>query len=198
MPATPDPVGQRGPYGPLWNALIGGISNAQGQADSQRSGALQGNYVDDYGNTVMIIGQLTGQIITIGAAFQQPGVTIQTPTYNFAVNDPRLHHTVGLVTIDVDAWGTIDLTAGSDVGTVVIAGSAEGPGVNPDFGVYKWIGAANVSDPSTGTATPALPYGTSVGGYTGTYPNYTLTLSQNAQETGTGLYFATCVFNYTL
>lgn len=192
MPATPDPVGNNGPYGPHWNAIIGGIRAAQQQANANRAGALNMNIPDLYGNTTMIIGQITGQVITIGAAYQQPGVRVQTPVFNFAVNDTRLHPTTGIMAVNTIMFGTINLTAGSNSATCTVTSPSAFVNWGPPA---PTIGAANVSDPSTGIATPAIPYGTTATTTGGSYPNYTLTLSQNAEESGSGLYFTACTFD---
>lgn len=191
MPGTPKPVIDPR-FGPAWTPIIQNAQAQKQQAAALNSGSQNTNLTDGFGNTTVIIGQITGQIITIGATAGVAGVTIQTPVFNFAVQDPRLHHMMGIMGIQVGIFGTINTTSGSGTATCTVTGALGG--TSPDFTTYNTIGAADVSDPSTGTATPALPYGTTVNGFSGTYPNYTLTLTENAQETGSGLYFATCAF----
>lgn len=172
MPGTPAPVGERGVLGPWWNAIMSAIQTLQGQVAALQAGAQQTNVVDQYGNVIVIVGQLN-QIVTIGAAFQQPGVQVGTALPAGGQPNAGLAAQVGLIIT------TATLTKGSTSAAVGTSSLSNG----------MVIGAADVSDPSTGLATPAITPGTTISAGGGTT---SLTLSQAAAESGTTLYCAAC------
>ena len=182
MPGSPQPVGQNGSLGPWWNAVISALTSLQQQVASLKGGATQGpNIVDMFGNTVEVSGTNVDQTVTIGASHGQAGVQVMT-----AIGTPAApiagraiaQNAAADVTKPPWVTTTITLTKGSTTGTVASAtGLANG----------MVIGAANVSDPSTGIATPAIVPGT-----TFTISGTTVTLSQAAAESGSGLFCAAC------
>lgn len=173
MPGTSPPVGVSGPLNPWWNAVISAIRELQASVKALQAGAQQTVTVDQYGNAVIISGQLD-QIVTIGAGFQQPGVLVGTNLP--ATGQPN----AGLAVQQGLATGTITVAAGSTGATLdsTISGA---------FTSGQVIGAANVSDPTSGLATSAIVPGT-----TFTIVGSAITLSRPAVETGSGLYCAAC------
>lgn len=173
MPGTPSPVGV-GPNGlpPFWNAVLAAIQQEQQATNGLQAGSYQTNLVDANGNTQVVIGQLN-QTVTIGAAFQQPGVQVGTALPVAGQPNVGIAWQQGLITT------TITLTKGSASATV---------GTN-SVGNGMVIGAATVADPTTGVQTPAITPGTIVQSGGGTT---SITLSQVAAESGSGLYCAAC------
>lgn len=172
MPGVNPPVGQ-GPGGipVIWNTVMQGIARSAARLAALESARYAGApLIDAYGNTLEISGTNLAGVVFIGASHGQPGVQVGTGLTGTA----RAKQT-GLVTT------TITLTKGSFAATV-----ASGTGLSAGM----VIGAANVSDPSSGTATPAITPGTTIQAITGT----SVTLSQKAAETGTGLFCAACNF----
>ena len=175
MPGSPAPVGSSGPLNPWWNSILGALRTGAQNDAALAAGAQQTNEIDQWGNTQVIVGQLN-QVVTIGAAFQQSGVQVGTAL------PPPGASSVGVATQQGLATTTIATTKGSTSATVAsAAGLAKGMS----------IGAANVSDPSSGVATAAITPGTTISGISGT----TVTLSQAAAETGSGLYCAACFWS---
>ncbi len=172
MPGTPAPVGPDGPMPTFISSMLQSIKNLQKQVSGLTQGAQQTNIVDQYGNTLLVVGQLN-QTVTIGAAQGQAGVQVGTALP--ASGKPN----VGLAIQQSLVTTTITTTSGSTSATVA---SATG------LGLGMVIGAANVNDPTSGTPTPAITPGTTISAISGT----TVTLSQNAAETGTSLYCAAC------
>jgi len=176
MPGTPGPVGVGPSNVPaFWNAVLTAIAALQQQVNQLTSGAQYQNVVDQYGSTQYVIGSLN-QVVVIGAAFGQAGVQVGTALP--AAGKPN----VGIAKQTNLATTTVTLTKGSTAATV-----ASGAGITNGM----VIGAANVSDPSSGVATPAITPGTTVQSGGGTA---SLTLSQAAAESGTGIYCAACLF----
>lgn len=171
MPRIPQPVGQAGGLPAWWVAVIQAIKLTQQQVANLTAGATQGNLLDGNGNTVEIAGTNLSQTVTIGAAYQQPGVQVGTNLTG-----------AGRAKQTSLATGTVNVTKGSTSAT--LASTTSGT-----FTSGQVIGAANVSDPSSGVATPAITPGT-----TFTISGSAITLSQPAAETGTGLYAASCNF----
>lgn len=168
MPGTPKPA--LGPPGVpiVFNALGQKLAALGQQAQSTYATQNQGLVLDGYGNVMEIAGSNLQRVVTIGAAYQQPGVEVGTGLTG-----------AGRAVFSGPAITTINLTAGSanaTVGTVTGASLAAG----------QVIGAADVSDPSSGKATPAITPGTTILSVSGT----AVVLSQPAAESGTGLYCA--------
>lgn len=190
MPGTPRPVID--PRFGTWTPIIDSIKNQQQKASGLASGSQNENVTDEYGNTTGILGQLN-QIITIGATFGQAGVQIATFLGwrgQVASGDSRSHPTAGIAGVGIQGWGTMTLTAGSTTATNV---AIDSPGGTLSVPPAYIIGAADVSDPSSGVATPAIPYYTTIQGITGPISGlYTFTLSNPAAESGTGLYWTCC------
>lgn len=174
MPGTPEPTG-RGPNGlpPFVWALVQAVRN-QGMSISQLvAGATAGVIPDQYGNAVEVAGTNLNQVVTIGASHGQAGVQVATGIASGTagrVKQSSLHTT------------TVTLTKGSTSATLAVSGAANG----------QVIGAANVTDPSSGVATPAITPGTTVSSGGGTT---SIVLSQAAAESGTGLFCAACTFS---
>lgn len=165
MAGTPQPVGKNGPLPAFWNATFQAINQNTQQNVAQMSGRNQGIVVDQYGNALEIYGSNLDQVVTLGAAFTIPGVLIWT---GFGPGS------AGRAVINVFVTGTITLTKGSTAATASTS----------SFGNGLPIGAADVTDPTTGFATPAITPGTTVASGGGTT---SLVLSQAAAESGTGL-----------
>ncbi len=177
MPSVPAPIGRSTAGGPWWTAILGQITAQQGQINQLQQGAQQTNTVDQYGNTTLISGQLN-QVVTIGASHGVAGVQVGTGLPVTATGS-----TAGLASQHALVVGAITVVAGSTAATIVsgLAGIA----------VNQQIGAADVSDPKTGIATPAIFPGT----YVKTLPGGSaLTLSQPAAESGTALLAAACTW----
>lgn len=171
MPGVPDPVGvgQNG-LPPFWTAVLGAIKDQQQATNGLAGGAPAGWITDQWGNVTELSGANLAQIVTIGAAHLQAGVLVSTGL-------PA--GTAGRAVFSGPAITTITLTKGSasaTVGTVTGASLAKG----------QVIGAAIISDPSSGTPTSAITPGTTISNVSGT----SVTLSQNAAESGSGLYCA--------
>jgi hypothetical protein len=180
MPGTPRPVVDPR-FGPAWTPIVQNAQATKQQAAALAGGAQSTNIVDQYGNTVVIMGQLD-QIIIIGASFMQPGVQVQA-TLSFC-NAGMLGQLAGEPF--TYSSGLLSVTQGA---TSATASTNNGFGGGVEGGMV--IGAANVSDPSTGIATPAITPGTTVTGVTGSGP-WTIGLSEPAAETGTDIYWAAC------
>jgi hypothetical protein len=161
-------------FGPAWTPMLQAAQAAKQQTMALNSGAPQGNLLDQWGNTIQVQGSNLAQTVTIGASHGVGGVLVSTgiPT-----------GTSGLVVQSGPAITTITLTAGSTAATV---GTVTGAGL----AVGQVIGAADVSDPSSGTPTPAIQPGTTIAAVSGT----SVTLSQDAVEAGTSLYCAAARF----
>ena len=170
MPSYPAPVGRNGGLPPIWNAVFQTMQALNSRVAGAIQGAVQGNIVDQYGNAVEIAGSNLAQTVTIGASFGQAGVLVGTGVTG-----------AGRAVQQNLATTTITLTKGSVSATVASGAGLSHPMV---------IGAADVSDPTSGLATPAITPGTTIGSITGT----AVTLSAPAAESGTGLFCAACVF----
>lgn len=191
MPGTPKPVIDPR-FGTAWTPIIQNAQTQKQQAAALNSGAQSTNILDAYGNAVFLLGQLN-QVVTEGATFGQAGVLVGTG-FPKSGSDPRVNPNAGIIGRKDIFWGTATITAGST--SCAFAADGASPVLSlSDSGSTTQIGAANVSDPSTGTATPAIAPGTYVNTISGTSPNFTLTLSQNAQETGSGLYCVICMWS---
>ena len=171
MPGTPEPVGSAGGLNPWWNSILSAMRASTRTDAAIIAGRQQTNTVDQYGNTLIVVGQLNQQV-TIGAAFQKPGVQVTT----------GITSGQGQAVQQNLALGTITTTKGSTAATLNSTASGT-------FSNGMLIGAANVSDPSSGVATPAIVPGT-----TFTISGSAVTLSQPAAESGTGLYCAACTW----
>lgn len=174
MPGRPE-LASNPQIGQWWTAVLGEISALKRQVAALTSGAGAGIITDAYGNAMVVQGTNIGQIVTVGATHGQAGVQVGTGLGSPSAPTAGLGVQQGLVTT------TIATTAGSVTATV-----ASSAGMSTGMS----IGAANVSDPSSGTATPAIVPGTTISGISGT----TITLSQNAAETGSALYCAAVFF----
>lgn len=161
-------------FGPAWTPIIQGQQSQKQQAAALNSGATQGNLLDQWGNTIQVSGSNLNQIVTIGASHGISGVQVGTGIQS---------GTAGLAVQSGPAITTITLTAGSTAATV-------GTVTGASLAVGQVIGAANVSDPSSGTPTPALTPGTTIATLSGS----SVTLSQPAAESGTALYCAASRF----
>lgn len=175
MPGVPAPVGI-GPSGmpPFLNAMLQATQGTQAAVNGLAGGAPAGWVVDQNGNVEELSGANLNQIVTIGAAHLQAGVLVSTGIAS---------GTAGRAVQSGPATTTITLTKGSTsatVGTVTGAVLAQG----------QVIGAALVNDPTTGTPTSAITPGTTIAALSGS----TVTLSQGAAESGTGLYCAAARF----
>ena len=175
MAYPPAPVGNNGPINPFWNAIFQKMQHMGMSVGSLVANRGQGNVVDQYGNTTEVAGTNLSQIVTIGAAFQRAGVQVGT---GIASGTSGRAYQANLAT------GTITVTKGSTAATLVST-------THGTFTSGQVIGAADVNDPSSGIATPAITPGT-----TFTISGTSVTLSQNAAESGTALYCAAC--NFTL
>lgn len=169
MPGTPKPVGASGGLPVVWNAVT-----QKFQSLDSRVTALEGAHTpgvfDKWGNAVEVTGSNLNQIVTIGASHTVAGVKVAT-----GIADG----TAGRAVLSGPATTTITLTRGSTSATV-------GTVTGASLAVGQVIGAANVNDPSTGTATPAITPGTTITAVSGS----SVTLSQGAAESGTNLYCA--------
>lgn len=172
MPGTPKPIVDPR-FGAFQTTMIQAAQRQQVQAAALAAGATQGNLVDPYGNTVEVSGTNLNQTVTIGAAHAQPGVLVGTGIAN-GITGRAIQS--GLAT------GTITVTQGSTSATL----NSTTAGV---FGGNTVIGAANVTDPGSGLATSAIIPGT-----TYTISGTSITLSQAAAESGSGIYCAACAF----
>jgi hypothetical protein len=161
-------------FGPAWTPMLQAAQAAKQQTMALNSGAPQGNLLDQWGNTIQISGSNLAQTVTIGASHGVSGVLVGTGIASGVS---------GLVVQSGPAITTITLTAGSTAATV-------GTVTGASLAVGQVIGAADVSDPSTGTPTAAIKPGTTIAAVSGT----SVTLSQNAVESGTSLYCATATF----
>lgn len=168
MPGYPLPTGRNAGLPIFWNSILQALQQHSQQIAALYAGSTQGNLIDGYGNTIEVAGTNISQVVTIGASFGQAGVLVGTTLTGAGRATQR-----GLVTT------TITTFAGSMAATV-----ASGSGLSMGMA----IGAADVSDPSSGVATPAIVPGTTISSITGT----SVTLSQNAAESGTGLFCAAC------
>ena len=173
MPYPPAPVGNNGPINPFWNAIFQKMQHMGMSVGALQQGRGQGNVVDQFGNATEVGGTNLDQIVVIGAVFLQGGVQVGTGIAN---------GTSGRAYQANLATGTITLTKGSTSATLdsTIGGT---------FTSGQVIGAADVSDPSSGIPTPAITPGT-----TFTISSSSITLSRVAAESGTGLYCAACNF----
>lgn len=172
MPGTPSPLIDPS-MGPHWTAVLAAIQSLQQQVQALTAGATQFTIPDAYGNTMVIVGTNLAQNVTIGASHGQPGVQVAT---GIAAG------TAGLAFQQALATGTITTTQGSTAATLnsTISGT---------FTSGQVIGAADVSDPRSGVATPAIIPGT-----TFTISGTAVTLSQPAAESGTGIFCASASF----
>lgn len=173
MPGTPKPVVDPR-FGPAWTPVLQNAQANKQQGAALSSGATQGNIPDQWGNTIQVSGSNLNQIVTIGASFGVTGVQVSTGL-------PA--GTSGLAVQSGPAITTITLTQGSTAATV-------GAVTGATLSLGQVIGAADVSDPSSGTPTPALAPGTTIFRVSGT----SVTLSQGAAESGTSLYCAATRF----
>lgn len=151
---------------------MGALTSLQQQVNQLTAGSTQGNLLDGAGNTIEVAGTNLSQTVTIGAAAGpsgNAGVMVGT-----GLTGAGRAFQQGLVT------GRINLTAGSLSATLTTSPTGWLGGMV--------IGAADVTDPSSGTATPAIVPGTTISLASGT----AITLSQPAAESGTGLYCAAC------
>lgn len=184
MPGTPQPVVDPR-WGPHWTTIINAIRRTQQQTAAIASGQPAHNVLDQWGNTLYIVGQLA-QVVTIGAGWDQTGTGGASAGVQVGTALPLSGHpNTGIAKQSGLVTTTISTTAGSASATVASA-------ANMTVGMV--IGAADVNDPANGVATPALKPSppTTITGISGT----TITLSQPAAETGTGLFCAAC--NWTL
>lgn len=174
MPGYPKPVGSNAGLPPIWNATMQGIQHAQRMNAALAAGATQGLLPDQWGNATEVYGSNLDQEVTIGATHGNAGVLVRT---GIAAG------TSGRAVLSGPAITTITLTKGNTSATVgTVSGASLAAG--------QVIGAANVNDPSSGTATPAITPGTTISAVSGT----SVTLSQNAAESGTSLYCAAARF----
>ena len=185
MPAVPDPV--VGQLGAFWSGVFAAIRGNANQTSALTAGSIAGIIPDPNGNTFEVYGPNLLQTAVIGAKHGTPGVQVLTNLGSAAapvsgraiqsqVSSSPTPSQVGCVTT------TVTLTQGSTAATL-----ASGTG----FVNGMVIGAANVTDPSNGTATPAIVPGTTISSGGGTT---SITLSQAAAESGSGLYCAACFF----
>jgi hypothetical protein len=149
------------------NQTITLAHNHRQQLDAMTSGAQATNVVDQYGNTTQIAATNLNQIVTIGASYGVAGVHVGTGI---------APGTAGVAFQSGPAITTITLTKGSASATV---GSVSGA----SLGIGQVIGAGS-------GATPAIPLGTTILNVSGS----TVTLSQNAAASGTGLHCAAARF----
>lgn len=173
MPGSPKPVIDPR-FGPAWTPPIQALQAQKQQALGLNAGATQGNIPDQWGNITQLSGSNLNQTVTIGASHGVAGVQVGTGIPS---------GTSGLAVQSGPAITTITLTKGSTAATVgTVIGAALSPG--------QVIGAADVSDPSSGTPTPAITPGTTIDAISGT----SVTLSEPAAESGVGLYCAAAKF----
>lgn len=180
LPASPKPIfdARYGHLTPIAQAL----AFTQQKVSQQNAGANQGMVVDSNGNCTEVYGANLNQVVTIGSTATtggptgKPGVLITTGiaqgvagravVYSGSSGAPRTIPT-----------GKIDLTAGSTAATL------ESPVYTGTFLSGLLIGAANVTDPSSGLATPAITPGTTISSISGTGP-WSIVLSAPAVESG--------------
>lgn len=184
MPGTPPPAGEGPNRLPvIWNAVTQKLQELDRRLTAIE-GARQTNIIDRDGNTIIVIGQLL-QTVTIGASNTGTpiaGVTVQTILNLPPAGQPL----VGIAVQYGLATGTMTFTQGSSTATLVSTTSSN------TFTVGQAIGAALVTDPTTGVATSAVQLGTTISGIPGLG---VITLSQPAAESGTGLYTAAAFWN---
>lgn len=172
MPGTPKPtIDSR--YGSHWTPVVQALHFGQSQQNQANAARPQGSILDQYGNTVELWGSNLSQNVTIGASFGSPGVQVET---GIASGVAGRAYQQSLAT------GNITTTQGSTSATLTHVDSGT-------FANGMVIGAANVSDPMLGTPTPAIVPGTTM-----TVSGTSITLSQNAAESGTALFCAACYF----
>jgi hypothetical protein len=177
MPGTPKPVADPR-FGPHWSAVLQAIQANTARTAAQASSPTRGNVFDQYGNTVELSGANLNQIVTIGAVWGQAGVQVSTGLANGSAGRARQENL---------ATGTVTLETGTNVATVDAT-------VSGTFAIGQVIGAADVSDPTSGLATASIVPGTVIGSVSGA----TLTLTPPSghtdavAESGTGLYCAAC------
>jgi hypothetical protein len=159
---------------PFWNATLQAIKTNQQRVNALTAGAQATNVTDQYGNTIQVTGPSLNQVVTIGASHGVAGVQVWT---GIAAG------TAGIAVLSGPSITTVSLTKGSLSATV---GSVTGAAL----AVGDVIGAANVSDPSSGIAESAIAPGTTIDTVSGS----SITLSQGAMESGTGLYCAAAKF----
>jgi hypothetical protein len=172
VPGTPQPVGRNGPFGPFWIATFTAIRNTNQQVNALTAGAQATNVTDQYGNTIQVTGPSLNQVVTIGASHGVAGVQVWT---GIAAG------TAGIAVQSGPATTKINLTKGSYSAT--LASGVTGAALT----VGQVIGAANVSDPSSGVATAALTPGTTITAVSGQTSGSTVTLSLEAAESGSDL-----------
>lgn len=185
MPASPKPIfdARYGHLTPIAQAL----QFTQQKVAQQNAGANQGMIVDSNGNCTEVYGANLNQVVTIGSTAAtggpsgKPGVSITTGIAQGVGGRAVVYSGTSLSPRTIPT-GTITLTRGSMSATLV--STLTGTFVN---GLL--IGAANVTDPSSGLATPAITPGTTM-----TIFGTAITLSAPAVESGTGLYCAAATF----
>ena len=183
MPGTPRQLNDPR-FGPYHTALIQGVQTANARAAASAAGSMSGYIPDRYGNIVEVYGPNLNQVVTIGAVHAQAGVQVSTGIAN---------GTAGRASQANLARGTLTCTKNTNAATLVSTVAGTGPFANGYL-----IGAADVSDPSSGLATPAIVPGTTM-----TISGTAITLTPPSgytwavQESGTAIYCAACTWTLT-
>lgn len=168
MPSTPSPIINPA-LGKTGTPLVQIMRSHGQQLRSQAAQAQQGNVFDAYYNCVQVSGSNLNQVVTIAAAFHQGGVEVSTGIAN---------GTAGTAIQTALAIGTLTVTKGSTSATLTHTASGTFSGSGHVIGAID----ANGND----VLTPGTTY---------TISGTAVTLSQDALESGTSLYCASCVFS---
>lgn len=181
MPGTPKPtVDPR--YGSHWTPVIQALHFGQSQQNQANAARPQGSILDQYGNTVELWGSNLSQNVTIGASFGNPGVQVGTGIAS---------GTAGRAYQQALATGKITTTATPHGGSPPYTATFTQPaGSIGTFATGMTIGAADVTDPLSGTPAPVLTPGTTILGISGS----TVTLSLPLPETASDVFCAACFF----
>lgn len=189
MPASPKPIfdARYGHLTPVAQAL----QFTQQKVAQQGAGANQGMVVDANGNCTEVYGANLNQVVTIGSTATtggpsgKPGVLITTGIAQGVGGRAVVYSGTSLNPRTIPT-GKIDLTQGSTAATL------ESPTYTGTFVSGLLIGAANVTDPSSGLAKPAIVPGTTISSISGTGP-WSIVLSAPAAESGS-VYCAAAIF----
>ena len=190
MPNTPSPfeVARQGRVG---TPIVQAIRGHRQQISAQAAQAQQSGVYDQWMNTVSLSGSNLNQVVTIGALWKCAGVEVGTLLGTASAPVAGIAKQQNLVTATYTYAGAnqvFEVTAGISTTRGSIAATLDSSLASAWAGTTGYtIGALDVTDL---TAPPAITPGTYIHAISGT----SVTLSQAAAETGTGLYCAACEF----